>query len=72
MDCRRMLNAGLQRKNHSTWYSTMLWMEEMQMEIDIRRYSLEAVCLKAVPPMIFSNPPVLEIKVCHTFVQFWP
>ncbi|KAK3895504.1 hypothetical protein Pcinc_000785 [Petrolisthes cinctipes] len=60
---RNMLNDGLQKQNYRTWYSTMLWMEEMQMELDIRRYSLEEVCLKAVPSKIFSNPPVVEIKV---------
>lgn len=67
-----MLNDGLQKKNYSSWYSTMLWMEEMQMEVDIRKYSLEDVCLKAVPPKASLSPPLLEIKVCHTLVQSWP
>lgn len=60
---REMMKAGLMEKNYGTWYSTMLWLEEMQMEVDIRLYNIEGARLKDVPHTTFNYPPCIELQV---------
>uniref|UniRef100_A0A0P4W405 RNA helicase n=1 Tax=Scylla olivacea TaxID=85551 RepID=A0A0P4W405_SCYOL len=58
-----MMKEGLTPQKYSMWYQTMLWLEEMQMELDIRYYSMEEAVLKQVPLRDYSSVPCVELRV---------
>ena len=58
-----MMKEGLKPHNYSMWYQTMLWVEEMQMELDIRYYNMEDAPLRLVPHFDYSNTQCVELKV---------
>ncbi|KAG0709982.1 putative helicase mov-10-B.1 [Chionoecetes opilio] len=58
-----MMKAGLRADNYTTWYQTLLWVEEMQMELDIRYYSMADVALKRVPLREYQWAECVELRV---------
>lgn len=58
-----MMKAGLNAKNYVDWFQTMLWVEEMQMEIDIRFYSMPEARLRKVPLTVYSAASCVELEV---------
>lgn len=54
---------GLNLQNYVNWFQTMLWVEEMQMEIDINFYSTPDAILKKVPPQKYNTVEVVELEV---------
>lgn len=58
-----MMKEGLTPHNYSIWYQTMLWVEEMQMELDIRYYCMEEAPLKRVPLREYHNAECVELRV---------
>ncbi|XP_042224254.1 putative helicase mov-10-B.1 isoform X2 [Homarus americanus] len=58
-----MMKAGLGPHNYVDWFETMLWIEEMQMELDIRYYSIPEAQLRAVSPLIYSAASCVELEV---------
>lgn len=58
-----MIKAGLGPLNYMEWFQTLLWIEEMQMEIDIRYYSMPEARLKEVSPSQFSGARCVELEV---------
>lgn len=57
------MQEGLKPHNYRQWFQTMLWIEEMQMELDIRFYSMEDAVLKRVPMQTYSASECLELRV---------
>lgn len=60
---KEMLAYGLNERSHLDWFKVLLWMEEMQMDIDITYYNLKNVKLKEVPPKDYSKVRCVELKV---------
>ncbi|XP_063597696.1 putative helicase mov-10-B.1 [Penaeus indicus] len=58
-----MLAYGLHEKSHQDWFKVLLWMEEMQMEIDITYYNMKDAKLKEVSPQEYSKVRCVELKV---------
>lgn len=60
---KKVMEDGLGALNYVEWFQTMLWVEEMQMEIDIRYYSMSEVQLKQVLPSEYSGASCVELEV---------
>ncbi|KAK7067800.1 Helicase MOV-10, partial [Halocaridina rubra] len=58
-----MMKEGLTENNHVEWFQTMLWIEEMQMELDIQYYSMPEAPLKKVPRIIYPKAECVELEV---------
>ncbi|XP_047476876.1 putative helicase mov-10-B.1 [Penaeus chinensis] len=58
-----MLAYGLNEKSHQDWFKVLLWMEEMQMEIDITYYNMRDAKLKEVSQQEYSKVRCVELKV---------
>nr|XP_053649516.1 putative helicase mov-10-B.1 isoform X2 [Cherax quadricarinatus] len=58
-----MMKDGLNERNYVDWFQTMLWIEEMQMELDIRYYSMPDVTLKIVPHLYYNAASCVELEV---------
>lgn len=58
-----MMQEGLKPHNYRQWFQTLLWIEEMQMELDIRFYSMEDATLKRVPMQQYSANECVELRV---------
>lgn len=64
---REMLKDGLNANNYVKWFQTLLWLEEMQMEIDIGFYNMPEAPLKRVSKQQYSNADCVELQVCINF-----
>lgn len=59
-----MLKDGLNANNYVDWFQTLLWLEEMQMEIDISYYNMTEVPLRRVSQRQYSKADCVELEVC--------
>lgn len=60
---KEMLKDGLNANNYVKWFQTLLWLEEMQMEIDIGFYNMPEAPLKKVSRQQYSNADCVELQV---------
>lgn len=59
----KMMKEGLTSSNYVEWFQTMLWLEEMQMEIDIQYYTMAEARLKNVSQLQYSKAHCVELEV---------
>ena len=57
------METGLKDSNYNHWFQTLMWIEEMQMEIDIRNYDITDAQLKKVPKNVYSAADCYELMV---------
>ncbi|XP_042873602.1 putative helicase mov-10-B.1 [Penaeus japonicus] len=62
-DIKAMLKDGLNANNYVDWFQTLLWLEEMQMEIDISYYNMTEVPLRRVSQRQYSKADCVELEV---------
>lgn len=62
-----MLKDGLNENNYVKWFQTLLWLEEMQMEIDIGFYNMPEAPLTRVSRQQYSKADCVELEVCINF-----
>ncbi|XP_042861099.1 putative helicase mov-10-B.1 [Penaeus japonicus] len=60
---KKMIAFGLNERTHLDWFKVLLWMEEIQMEVDISYYDMRGVKLKKVLPEQYSKVECVELKV---------
>lgn len=60
---KEMLALGLNERTHLDWFKVLLWMEEMQMDIDITYYDMRGAKLNKVLPQQYSRVDCVELKV---------
>lgn len=58
-----MLKDGLNENNYVKWFQTLLWLEEMQMEIDIGFYNMPEAPLTRVSRQQYSKADCVELEV---------
>ena len=59
-----MLENGLTAENHASRFDALLQIEEIQMEVDVRKYDMESVTMAKASP----KSRLLMLKVPRQFV----